>query len=158
MAAPQKLTTSDKKYIRDLWVELVTTCGAQVAFERAAGWRTPNTYSEDKHAGSADWFPNVTTINFSRNEMLDLIPLTVTGSDTGDDQPNLPSPPDFTLKLDNETIAFKPDKADFLNEEITLTKLKPIASRINAYIDLFPSVRFGFSAQQLPLLRMATVM
>ena len=134
-AEPQKVSITDKKYIKDLWNAVITACGADaVRFESAAGWDTPNIYTED----SESKYPYVSAISFSHNKVISFPDSLTFASNDPDSPPNLPEPPTLEAKLASEMIGFKPDKSDYLNEENARNTLRPFAEELNTFFSFYP--------------------
>lgn len=134
-AAPQLMTTTDRIYIKNLWESVVRACGADdVQFVSAAGWDTPNVYTED----AASKFPYVSVIAFHHERIINFAELASFAPNNPDPQPNMPDPPVVSLKFESQTIGFKPDTAVYQNENTALSTLKPYASDLQDYFTIFP--------------------
>ncbi|MCL2253678.1 MAG: hypothetical protein FWC09_04465, partial [Lachnospiraceae bacterium] len=136
VAEPQLLNTADKKFIRDLWSQLVIFSGAEtVLFESVAGWNKPNHYSEDE----LSLFPFVSAVTFS-NDPIIVIPPRIDYIPSGPDpEPKLPSPPIVDIRLGSEMIGFQAGKAEFLEPENAMHILRPYANALKIYLDTFPA-------------------
>lgn len=134
-AEPQELSVIDKKYIRDLWKEVVLACGADdVQFESAAGWDTPNIYTEDEDSE----FPYVSSVMFFHDKVINLPDPDLYASNNPDSLPDLPEPPMFEIELSSQMIGFKPDRADYQNEQGARNVLKPFAEELKNYFNFYP--------------------
>ncbi len=130
---PQKASTADKIYLKDLWTSIIQACGAkEVNCEAAAGWSTPNIYTEDETSR----FSYVSVIAFNHKPIFDFSDLPAIGSNDPDTQPTMPEPP-IAVKLESECIGFKPDSAELLNEKNATNMLKPYAEDLKTYLSRF---------------------
>lgn len=130
---PQKTSTADKMYLKDLWTSIVQACGAEeVNFEAAAGWSTPNVYTEDETSK----FSYVSVISFNHKPVFDLSDLQPIDTNDPDAQPTMPGPP-IAVKLESERIGFKPDSAELLNEKSAANMLRPYAEDLKTYLSYF---------------------
>lgn len=134
-AEPQRLSITDKKYVRDLWKEVVLACGAEdVLFESAAGWDTPNIYTEDAESE----FPYVSTVAFSHDKVINLPDPDLYKSNDPDSWPPLPEPPVFEIELSSQMIGFRPDSSALQNEQSASNILKPFAEELENFFELYP--------------------
>lgn len=134
VAYPQELDTTDKQFIKDLWKEIIEECGTKAEFESAAGWDTPNVYTEDENSK----FPYVSVITFSHEKVIVMPEISKADPNSPDAAPNLPDPPQIETKLESETIGFKPDSSNYLNEDHAITILRPFAEELKAYLSYYP--------------------
>lgn len=135
VALPQKTSTTDKLFIKELWSEVVTACGAdQVKFETVGGWDTPNFYTED----AVSKFPYVSAVTFYHEPVIDFSDLLKIDLSNPDTQPDLPAPPVVEIKLPSETIGFQPDGADYLNSENAKKVLCPYAEELERFFEYYP--------------------
>ena len=134
VAYPQELETTDKQFIKDLWKEIIEECGTKAEFESAAGWDTPNVYTEDENSK----FPYVSVITFSHEKVIVMPEISKADPNSPDAAPNLPDPPQIETKLESETIGFKPDSSNYLNEDHAITILRPFAEELKAYLSYYP--------------------
>lgn len=135
VAAPQIVSTVDKKFIKNLWTEVVRACGAaDIRFETVAGWDTPNVYTEDADSK----FPYVSVIIFVHKKVIDFSDLFKVDPNHPDDPPTLPDPPVVEIKLPSETVGFKPDYALYLNEQNAKNILRPFAEELKEFFQYFP--------------------
>lgn len=135
VAAPQKASTVDKKFIKNLWAEVVRACGAaDTRFETVAGWDTPNIYTEDVSSK----FPYVSVITFVHEKVIDFSNLLNIDPNSPDNPPKLPDPPVVEIKLPSETIGFKPDYALYLNEQNAKNILQPFAEELKEFFQYYP--------------------
>ena len=135
VALPQQMSTTDKRYIKEFWAEVVTACGAsQVQFENVAGWDTPNFYTED----SDSKFPYVSVVTFSHEAVIDFSDLIKIDTSNPDTQPNLPAPPVVEIKLPSETVGFQPDGAEYLNNTSATNVLRPYAEELKRFFEYYP--------------------
>ncbi|MCL2164890.1 MAG: OmpA family protein [Oscillospiraceae bacterium] len=136
VAKPQEASTTDKKFIRELWTGVVQACGANdVKFEAAAGWGSPNLYTEDTDSK----FPYVSVISFSHDKVISFPELPTYDPNNPDSQPNLPKPPSVEVRLASEMVGFMPDRADYLNEENVRRSLRPFANELNEFFKHYPN-------------------
>lgn len=134
VAYPQELETTDKQFIKDLWKEIIEECGTKAEFESAAGWDTPNVYTEDENSK----FPYVSVITFSHEKVIVMPEISKADPNSPDAAPNLPDPPQIETKLESETIGFQPDSSNYLNEDHAITILRPFAEELKAYLSYYP--------------------
>ncbi len=135
VASPQLALTTDKIYIKKLWTEVVQACGAaNVQFVSAAGWDTPNIYTEDAESE----FPYVSTIIFHHEPIIDFAEQKPYDPNNPDSQPDMPTPPSISLKLGSAMIGFKPDTADYQNGVAAKEMLQPYAADIDDYFEIYP--------------------
>lgn len=134
-AEPQHVPTVSKKYVKELWSAMIEACGADaVRFESAAGWDTPNIYTEDIDSA----FPYVSVIPFYHEQIITLPdPLTIAGNDP-DVEPKLPDPPVLEVEIASKTVGFKPDRADYLNEKNAGNILEPYAQDLKELLSFYP--------------------
>lgn len=134
-AEPQKMETKDKIYIKELWETIVKSCeAASVKFISSGGWSTPNKNTED----SESRFPHVSVIPFYHESAIDLSGLQNVGDNDPDGQPDMPDPYEFTIKLESETVGFKPDEAEYYNDSVAKGILSQYAVDLKAYLDSYP--------------------
>jgi hypothetical protein len=134
VAAPQRLGTADKKFIRDFWSTVVLACGAsEVHYESAAGWSSPNIYTEDYDSR----FPFISTVEFDYVPILVMPEIPDPDPNNPDDPPVLPAPPAITVRLGSEMVGFRPEQAEFLNEYNAIETLRPYARDIIRFIDVY---------------------
>jgi len=135
VAVPQEATTTDKKFIKDLWENVVTACSAKsVSFESAAGWNVPNKYTED----SVSKFKYVSVVPFYHKKVIDILEIPSYDPNTPDQQPILPKPPKVEIKLESQTVGFMPDKAVYINEQNAKSTLRPYADELEEFFKYFP--------------------
>lgn len=136
VAEPQVATTTDKKFIRDLWSNVVTACGANsINFESAAGWSVPNEYTEDNESE----FKYVSVISFSHDKVIDFSEIPNYDPNNPDQQPALPNPPSVEIKLESQTVGFKPDTAIYINEQNAKNTLRPYADELKDFFKYYPN-------------------
>lgn len=136
VAEPQVATTTDKKFIRDLWSSVVTACGASsVSFESAAGWSIPNEYTEDDESK----FKYVSVITFFHNRVIELPEIPNYNPNNPDQQPDLPNPPNVEVRLESQTVGFKPDTASYINEQNAKNTLRPYADELKEFFQYYPN-------------------
>lgn len=136
VAEPQVATTTDKKFIRDLWANVVTACGAEsVSFESAAGWSVPNEYSEDDESK----FKYVSVVTFGHESILGFSHIPNYDPNNPDQEPNLPNIPSLEAKLESQVIGFMPDSATFVNAQNTLNVLRPYADELEKFFKYYPN-------------------
>lgn len=136
VAEPQMATTTDKKFIRDLWSSVVTACGANsVTFESAAGWSIPNKYTED----DASEFKYVSVITFFHDRVIELPEIPNYNPNSPDQQPELPDPPNVEIRLESQTVGFKPDTASYINEQNAKNTLRPYADELKEFFQYYPN-------------------
>lgn len=149
-AFPQVLTTTDKKYIKELWSSIVTACGAkEVSFYSAAGWDTPNVYTEDEQSK----FLYVTAIPFYHDSIIDFSKMPSINTSDPDNPPVLPPPPEVSVNIKSEEVGFKPDSPNFYNENAVLQLLKPYSLDLQRYFEIYPKEKIwivGTSATTKP--------
>lgn len=135
VAAPQQASTTDKRFIKDFWKEVVTACGAApVQFENVAGWDTPNLYTEDADSK----FPYVSVVTFYHESAIDFSDLIKIEMGSPDTPPDLPAPPVVEIKLPSETVGFQPDGAEYLNNESARKVLRPYAEELKHFFEFYP--------------------
>lgn len=135
VAVPQEATTTDKKFIKDLWENVVTACGAKsVSFKSAAGWSVPNEYTED----AVSEFKYVSVVPFIHEKVIDITEIPIYDPNTPDQQPVLPEPPRVEIKLESQTVGFEPDKATYINEQNAKNTLRPYADELKEFFKYFP--------------------
>ncbi len=135
---PQKTSTTDKTNLKELWTSIVQACGAkEINYEAAAGWSTPNVYTEDETSK----FSYVSVISFSHKPIVDLSDLQPIDTNDPDAQPTMPGPP-IAVKLESESIGFKPDSAELLNDKSAANLLKPYAKDLEDYLSCFQDEKF----------------
>lgn len=135
VAAPQEVSTTDKKYIKDLWKSIITACGAtNISFESVAGWSVPNEYTED----SASRFKFVSVVPFSHKKVIDLSEIPSYNPSTEDQQPVLPKPPKVEIKLESQTVGFNKNEASYINEQNAKSTLRPYADELNEFFKYYP--------------------
>lgn len=135
VAAPQEASTSDKRFIKDFWTQVITACGAeQVQFDSVAGWDTPNFYTED----SESRYPYVSVVTFQHEPIIDFSELMKIDPSNPDARPNLPKPPTVEVKLSSEMVGFQPDGADYLNWTNAQNILRPYAEELKKFLEYFP--------------------
>lgn len=129
VAEPQEATTTDKKFIRDLWSSVITACDANsINFESAAGWNKPNKYSEDNESK----FKYVSVISFFHDKVIDL-------PETPSYDPIKPDPsPSVEIKLESQSVGFKPDTAIYINEQNAKNTLRPYADELKEFFKYYP--------------------
>lgn len=136
VAEPQMVETTDKKFIRDLWSSVVTACGANsVNFENAAGWNVPNEYSEDDKSK----FKYVSVVSFFHNKVINFPEISNYDPNNPDQPPNLPNPPSVEIKLESQTIGFKPNTAICVNEQNAKSTLRPYADELKEFFKYYPN-------------------
>lgn len=134
-AAPQEAKTTDKKFIKDLWERVVTSCGANsVSFKSAAGWSVPNLYTEDADSK----FKYVSVVPFFHDKVIVIPEIPNYDPNNPDQQPNLPDPPSVEIKLESQTVGFAPDKALYINEQNARNILRPYAEELRAFFEYYP--------------------
>lgn len=136
VAEPQKTTTTDRKFIRDLWSSVVTACNAKsVSFESAAGWSIPNEYTEDN--GSS--FKYVSVISFFHDKVIELPNIPAYDPNNPDQQPDLPTPPSVEIKLESQTVGFRPNASSYVNEQNARNILRPYAEELKEFFKYYPN-------------------
>lgn len=135
VAEPQIVSTTDKKFIKELWTEVIKACGtSDIQFESAAGWDTPNIYTEDIDSK----FPYVSPITFYHERVIDYSNWVNVPSNNPDSQPSLPDPPIVEIELPSRTVGFKPDEADYFNTNSAKSTLKPFADELKEFFRYYP--------------------
>ena len=135
VAEPQEAATTDKKFIRDLWSGIVTSCNANsITFESAAGWSVPNVYTEDNESR----FKYVSVITFFHNKIIEFSDIPNYDPNNPDQQPDLPDPPSVEIKLESQTVGFVPDSANYINEQNAKNTLRPYAEELKEYFKYYP--------------------
>ena len=128
VAKPQELSTTDKKYIKDLWQEIVGECGAdKVEFKAAAGWEIPNIYTEDADSK----YPYVSAVTFFHEDVIDF-------SKIQDGEVSSTPPASVEIKLPSEAIGFRPDGKEYLNKTNAQNMLQPFAEELKKYFEFYP--------------------
>ncbi|MDR2513815.1 MAG: OmpA family protein [Christensenellaceae bacterium] len=136
VAEPQKTLTTDKRFIKNLWDGIVRACGStDVNFEAAAGWDTPNKYTEDADSK----FKYVSVINFTHERVIQIPEIPGYDPNNPDGQPDSPNPPNVEVKFPSETVGFKPDRADYLNEANAQKLLRPYADELKKFFQTYPN-------------------
>ena len=131
VAEPQFLTTQDGNFIKSLWEQVALESNADsVNFESVAGWNIPNIYTEDADSP----FPYVSTAYISNATGISDVWQHL--SEPLDDY-NLP-PAHIEFGLEDRTIGFKPNSAEFESNAQAVNILKPYATPINKYITANP--------------------
>lgn len=135
-APPQKVSTTDKRFVKTLWNEVIRACGASdITFESVAGWDTPNIYTEDADTE----FPYVSVITFVHEKVIDFSELLKTDLNPPDGKPILPDPPVVVeIELPSKVIGFQPDQAIYLNEQNAKNTLKPFAEELIQFFGYYP--------------------
>lgn len=127
-AKPQEISTVDKKYVKDLWQEIINECNAdKTEFRAAAGWDTPNIYTEDNDSA----YPYVSAITFSHEEAIDF-------SEIQEEEVPHASQANVEIKLSSEAIGFMPDGNEYLNDTNTRNMLQPLAEDLKKYFEYYP--------------------
>ena len=135
VAAPQEAMTTDKKFIKDLWERVVTSCGANsVNFKSAAGWSVPNLYTEDADSK----FKYVSVVPFFHDKVIIFPDIPNYDPNNPDQQPILPNPPSVEIKLESQTVGFMPDKAFYINEQNARSTLRPYADELKEFFEYYP--------------------
>lgn len=135
VAAPQEALTTDKKFIKDLWERVVTSCGANsVSFKSAAGWSVPNLYTEDADSK----FKYVSVVPFFHDKVIIIPDIPDYDPNNPDQQPILPNPPSVEIKLGSQTVGFMPDKAFYINEQNARGILRPYADELQEFFERYP--------------------
>jgi hypothetical protein len=149
VAAPQVLTATDKRYIRELWTAIVTESGAEnVSYYSAAGWDKPNIYTEDEESE----FLYVTSVPFFHDSIIDLSKLQSLNSGDPDEMPDLPPPP-VMAELKSEMIGFLPDSSKYYNDTTARQFITPYALDLLEYLKSYPEEKIwivGTSATTHP--------
>ncbi len=135
VAAPQKAMTTDKEFIKNLWEQVVISCGASsVSFKSAAGWSVPNLYTEDADAK----FKYVSVVPFFHEKVIILPDIPNYDPNDPDQQPILPNPPRVEIKLESQTVGFTPDEALYINEQNARSTLHPYAEELQEFFERYP--------------------
>ncbi len=132
VAFPQEAETTDKKYIKQLWTEIITACNAK-SYEHkvAAGWSTENEYTEDKES----IFKFVSPVMFTHESIY----VTAEGSDYDPDaEPNFPNPPVVEVKLTSQMVGFTESSSEYRNPENTEKLLRPYAEQLKRFFEEYP--------------------
>lgn len=136
VASPQSVLVSDKRNIKNLWEAVVRACGADdVQFVSAAGWDTPNVYTEDDESK----FPYVSCVAFHHENVIDFpdpVPYTPSNPDS---PPDMPEPPSIEIEIPSSEIGFKPNEAIPQQEESFDEKIQSYEKDINKYLDIYPN-------------------
>lgn len=132
VASPQKAETTDKKYIKQLWTEVITACNAKsYEHKAAAGWSIENEYTEDKES----IFKFVSPVMFAHESIY----VTAEGSDYDPDaEPNFPNPPVVEVKLASEMVGFKEGSGEYKNPDNTERILRPYAEQLKEFFAAYP--------------------
>lgn len=135
VAVPQEVTTTDKIFIKDLWKNVITACGAEnISFESAAGWSVPNEYTED----ATSEFKYVSVVPFFHKKVIETSEIPSYDPSTSDQQPILPKPPVVEIKLESQKVGFKPNKAVYNDEQNAKSILHPYAEELKEFFKCFP--------------------
>lgn len=135
VAYPQLASTTDKKFIRDLWSNVITACDADsVNFESAAGWNIPNEYTEDDKSK----YKYVSVISFFHDKVIDFSEIPSYDPNNPDKQPDLPDPPSIEIKLESQTVGFEPDTYEYINEQNAKNILRPYADELKEFFKYYP--------------------
>lgn len=135
VASPQEATTTDKKFIKNLWESVVAACNANsISFESAAGWSIPNDYTED----GISRFKYVSVIPFFHDKVIDFPEMPNYDPNSPDSPPDLPEPPNVEIKLESQTIGFAPDEAFYMNEQNAKSILRPYADELKEFFKYYP--------------------
>ena len=119
-ASPQSdnMITTDEQYIKELWENIITKCGANVSFVEIAGWDTPIMESEE--------IPHVSTVTFKR-----LIPTT---GDPNELDGSIVGAADINLSISNSEIGFSPDNTSLVSQDNFTNQYQELAMQIEAYL------------------------
>ena len=118
-ASPQSdnMITTDEQYIKELWENIITKCGANVSFVEIAGWDTPIMESEE--------IPHVSTVTFKR-----LLP---TG-DPNELDGSIVGAADIDISIFSSEIGFSPDNTSLVSQENFTNQYQELAMQIEAYL------------------------
>lgn len=150
VAEPQKMLTTDKKFIRNLWKSVVNACGStEVNFEAVAGWDSPNNYTED----AVSKFKYVSSVTFSHEKVIQIPEISEYDPNNPDGQPDLPNPPNVEVKLPSATVGFVGDSSKYINETNAKKILRPYADELNKFFEYYSDEKIwviGTSATVVP--------
>lgn len=135
VAEPQEAMTTDKKFIRDLWSNVITACQADsVNFESVAGWSVPNEYTEDDESK----FKYVSVVSFFHNKVIEFPEISNYDPGNSDLPPTLPEPPIVEIKLESQVIGFEENTATYKNEQNAKNILRPYADELKELFKTYP--------------------